>query len=244
MVGLSARGGTLPVCSTTYLRPDPGRSRADLGRLGVLVVGVGGRGLQRRRVGVRLLVRVAEEGAPVRVLLAEDHRRAEVRHELLVALEARVAEAKRLDLHVADLGTPEVLLHHGVEGQDVRRGVQVHEGEAGGDVAVLFAGHVEEGVAVREPALLQQLQEVLARALADKVAHHHGRPEVLARGDLLGLHVVLGEVLAGDLRADRAVHALRLLARRGGHRDRLLQSREVALRRRPTSLRVEVGRGR
>mmetsp|Transcript_13690 Transcript_13690/g.39428 ORF Transcript_13690/g.39428 Transcript_13690/m.39428 type:complete len:416 (-) Transcript_13690:155-1402(-) len=127
---------------------------------------------------------------------------AEMRGQLLVTLETSVAHSQRLVWGVA---APDLLPRVAVDGHEeplhIRRAPEVNKGEAGTNVAVLLARHVEEGELVVQSALLKELEEILAGARAKQVADHEGGPLVLATPDLLGIDVELREVLVGDLRA-------------------------------------------
>mmetsp|Transcript_25085 Transcript_25085/g.56935 ORF Transcript_25085/g.56935 Transcript_25085/m.56935 type:complete len:330 (-) Transcript_25085:577-1566(-) len=142
-----------------------------------------------------------EDGPLLRVLLVQDRRRVEVLRQLLMALEARIAHCRDLRVGVCHDFTPEATLHQNIKLVHVRRRDEVHEGKARGDIPVLLARHVEEGVPLVQVTTLEEAQEVLARFVAGEVSHHDSGAGITPTLDLVGVDVVLGELLRGDLGA-------------------------------------------
>mmetsp|Transcript_13691 Transcript_13691/g.39435 ORF Transcript_13691/g.39435 Transcript_13691/m.39435 type:complete len:400 (-) Transcript_13691:22-1221(-) len=129
---------------------------------------------------------------------------AEMRGQLLVTLETSVAHSQRLVWGVA---APDLLPRVAVDGHEeplhIRRAPEVNKGEAGTNVAVLLARHVEEGVPLGQSTHLQEVQEVLTSTVAEQVPHHNRRALVLAAQDLVHMDVELREVLVRDLAAQQ-----------------------------------------
>mmetsp|Transcript_22531 Transcript_22531/g.67589 ORF Transcript_22531/g.67589 Transcript_22531/m.67589 type:complete len:408 (+) Transcript_22531:327-1550(+) len=159
-----------------------------------------------RRLGIlgRALLRRDEARPLIRVGVQQHRRVAEVVGELIEALEPGVAGLQRAVLGVRDDTLAGPGLDRPQQRQDVLRGLEIHEREAAGPGAAA-AREVQEGVAVLEAALSQELREQVVRARLRQVPHHHRGASVLPGAQILLLDLEESAVLGQD--APRAVGA-------------------------------------